>query len=360
MPDIVTIPTIADVRHATNSYLAAFAREKLRAAAGIGPSYHDLWQAIEALLGIGGKRFRPYVTLLSYGLFVRADERIDILPAAASQELLHLALLIHDDIIDRDTMRYGIPNVVGRYDALYAPFFPDDSPEKRHFSNSAAILAGDVLISSAYELLLRTPASPDRIQAATGSLTKAVFDVAGGELIDTETAFRSKGRGEALIVAKHKTASYSFVGPLTMGAILAGAEQKVIDALARFGNELGIAYQLQDDLLGVFGNEAITGKSTSSDIREGKYTYLVEQFYERADESQRQQFERSFHRTDASNDDVAQARELLISTGARGEVEAKIESLIENMHAELRTLTLEAHARQSLEALIDMCLRREK
>lgn len=355
--DLLSVQT---ARQKIDHYLNDFFRQKIDEAHAIDPQYADLWRAVHTLFQAGGKRLRPYMLFLAYQTFNESSEPIDnILPAAAAQELLHLAMLIHDDIIDRDVVRYGVKNITGQYDETYATLLSDQS-ERRHFSNSAALLAGDLLISQAHYLLQQSTVDHSRIATSQHTMMQAIFHVVGGELLDTESAFRPFNDSKALTISQHKTASYSFVSPLTMGAQLAGANQTTITRLTAFGNALGIAYQVTDDILGAFGNEAITGKSSSNDFREAKHTFLVEQFYLLASKKQRDAFDQVYGNHTATNDDIEHARQLLIDSGARAAAEKMATAYAAEAYDALRTLSPTSPSHDAFEALVQLCIRRNK
>jgi geranylgeranyl diphosphate synthase type II len=350
--DSTTAKTLVD------SYLAEYSKTRQQDAEIIGASYVRLWRSIEKLLSSGGKRFRPYMVLGTYQAYAPDAPLNDVLAAAAAQELLHLAMLIHDDIIDRDTIRYGVQNITGQYLDFYATYIHDEE-ERSHMATAAAVLAGDALIADAHALLRKTNVSEGRLRRAEAIMTKAIFDVIGGELLDTEIAHLPKGSISTLDVARHKTASYSFVSPLTMGAVLAGAPEKDIALLTELAHHLGVGYQFRDDLLGVFGDEATTGKSASTDLTEGKRTYLIEQFEQLASEEQQSDFFAIFHRHDASDDELARAKILLIESGAKDAVEAAIDDHRSSAEQRIEQLSISTESRALYHELVKRCLTRE-
>lgn len=338
--------------------LEAFLARKLDESAKVSPHYHALWQEVARLFRSGGKRLRSRIVLLSYLMF--GGKNIDaILPAAAAQELLHLAMLIHDDIIDRDYIRYGTDNIAGRYKRHYDTYVKDGG-ERTHYAQSAALLAGDLLISEAYLLLTESSVEPQKILEVQKLLGQGIFEVIGGELLDTESAFRDKESIPSSLVAVYKTASYSFTMPLLIGAQLAGASLEDQVHLRVIGRNLGIAYQIRDDLIGVFGDTAITGKTTSGDIREGKRTYLIEQFEALADEQQRATFERYFGRNDISEDEVGHVRQVLIESGARDAAEQAIATYEATVKGALEQMTIESEYVEQFEILIATAMKRVK
>jgi len=323
----------------------------------VSPYYESLWQAIEKLFHAGGKRFRPYMMILSYQAFGGSSVS-SIIPAAAAQELVHQATLIHDDIIDRDLIRYKIKNITGQFEELYKDLLHDDK-ERRHFAESAAILAGDLLLSEAHVQMTHATVDSDKMVAAQRILAESVFHVAGGELLDTEAAFRHDKSIDPLTIAAQKTASYSFIGPLTVGATLAGASTEQIAILTHIGNTIGIAYQLRDDIIGVFGNEAITGKSSEGDICEGKRTLLIDEFYKRASDDQKKIFETTFGNTNATTNEITTVKDLLVDTGAKAAIESYIANYQTQTIEQLSQLDMDEVSRHTFAALIQKSLERE-
>lgn len=341
-----------------DAFLTPLLKELTEKARRISPHYETLWQDIQNLYSAGGKRLRSYMTLLTYEAF--SGETPDtIVPAAASQELLHIAMLIHDDIIDRDDMRYGVKNVAKQYSDHYEELI-ENTDDRQHYANSAAMLAGDLLISQAYILIAETNVEPALVLKAQRLLSIAMFRVIGGELLDTEAAFRGADSADPLLIAEEKTASYSFVSPFLVGATLAKASPIQRNLLEKLGEQLGIAYQLRDDMLGVFGDEAKTGKSTDGDLKEGKRTFLLEEFQKRASSSQKQTFDALFGRHSVSDDDIATMKALLIESGAKEAVETLILAYQEHAHILVESLEIDQDHRTMFSQLVDMCVKREK
>lgn len=351
--------SLRDTKQLIDSYLQNYATTRRAESMPLGAGYASLWNAISSLISAGGKRFRPYMTMLSYLAYSDEKDTTPVTPAAAAVELLHIAMLIHDDIIDRDTMRYGVLNVTGQYESNYQNLLSEQI-DRRHFAESAAILAGDVLLSESHAMLYRANVPAERLAKAHGVLANSVFRVVGGELLDTEAAFIPRNEVDALAIAAEKTASYSFVGPLLIGAHLAGASDEKISALTLLGNNLGIAYQLKDDLLGVFGDPAETGKSNDGDIREGKQTLLVQQFYASATDEQIARFDTTFGKSDADAESIAEVRELFDLSGAKAAIEQHIEQYANEVDTTLLSMQLSSAYHDAFVDLINKCLKRIK
>ena len=353
------IITVNETKQKIDAFLSILFAERIAQAESISPDYARLWRSVSQLMQAGGKRLRPYITLLSYSMSDDTGDYDAVLPAAAAQEMLHMAMLIHDDIIDRDQIRYGVQNVSGQYNQHYQQYV-DDPDERRHFSNSAAIIAGDLLIAEAYSLIQKCQIDAAHIAKAQAVLSQAIFNVVGGELLDTESAFVPFDQIDALTIAHYKTASYSFVSPLTMGAQLADMPTDTIQKLEKFGMALGTAYQLQDDILGVFGDESVTGKSTSTDITEGKHTHLVEQFYRLANADQIAEFAAIFKNDMATSAQLEHVRELLQASGAVEAIQNTIAQFAAQARAELEGITMNDAARAAFLDLIERATTRVK
>jgi geranylgeranyl diphosphate synthase type II len=346
--------TTTDFTAALTSVLDEYFNRHAARALEISPYYGTLWTEIARLVHAGGKKLRPKMTLMAYQAFGGTDSE-KILPIAAAQELLHVGLLIHDDIIDRDTIRYGVDNIDGGYRKLYESLV-GEMGERTHYAQSAAMLAGDLLLTGAQQLMLESNIEPARINEVQKILGTGIFEVIGGELIDTESAFREAGTISAETVARYKTASYSFITPLLIGAVLAGATKEEQVKVREFAEAIGVAFQLRDDLIGLFGDESVTGKSTVGDIREGKRTYLIEQFYLHANDDQRTEFERYFGKPEVTPQDIERVKQLLIDSGAQAKTEDAITGLEVKAQTALEGLTNTAQ----LKELITLATRRSK
>ncbi len=254
--------------------LAEFFDERKGLAHRYGPQYPGLWEAARRASD-GGKRFRPLLVKRTHDELGGDNHRAAI-EVAAAFELLHTAFLLHDDLIDHDDLRRGLPNLAGGESrrARAAGLAQGDAA---HWGEASAILAGDLLIHFAQSLVAKLDLPHPQRLALLELFDESVFVTAAGELADValSAGLQPAGLPQVLDMSSHKTASYSFCGPLRAGAILAGADTETLDLLGDYGSLVGVAFQLRDDLLGVFGDEATTGKSALNDLRENKITPLV-------------------------------------------------------------------------------------
>lgn len=274
----MTVATLSRISHGAvtdvDAKLSAFFDERRDRAKDYGAHYPHLWDAARAASD-GGKRFRPMLVIHAHKELGGAndDAAVDI---AAAFELLHTAFLLHDDLIDHDVVRRGVPNLAGGEASRARAGGVEDSLAA-HWGEASAILAGDLLIHFAQSMVARADVRPHQRTALLDLLDDSVFISAAGELADValSAGLVAAELPEALAMSCHKTSSYSFSGPLKAGAILADADERALDALHQYGDLVGTAFQLRDDLLGVFGDEGVTGKSALNDLRENKVTPLI-------------------------------------------------------------------------------------
>jgi geranylgeranyl diphosphate synthase type I len=318
----------------------------------------DRWTAVDGLLGepielladyvlAGGKRLRPLFCRLGYlgaGGDPDAGEWLDV---AAALELLHAFALLHDDVMDGSTIRRGRPALHRRLAADHAGGGWRGDP--RRFGEGVAVLLGDLAFACA-----------DRLVRGAGATVGAVWDelrieLMMGQYLDVAAAARGGALTErALTVARYKSGSYSVERPLQLGAAQAGASATLREAYTAFGRPLGEAFQLRDDLLGVFGDEMTTGKPVGEDLREGKPTVLLALALAQAPTSAAGLLAR-VGAADLSAEEVAHLRELFLDCGAA----AGVERMIDERHAcaldALQTIDVPECVGDGLRALAARC-----
>lgn len=283
--------------------------------------FRALWAQLRRL-GAGGKRVRPLVLLAAHD-HLGGTRRHDALRAAVGVELLHTALVIHDDIIDRDLERRGAPNLTAVFasDALTRGV---EAATARAWGETMALLAGDLLLSAAVRELARIDAPADIRARVLDAVDEGIYLAASGEQADVAFGIGLATPDADTIreMMRHKTACYSFEAPLRIGAALAGAPEPLGERLGDIGRTLGVLFQMQDDLLGTFGDSPVTGKSTSGDLREGKVTLLVSYA---VGTPEWRSVEHLWGRPSLSDDEVAQLRTAIEASGARRTLERDIE-----------------------------------
>lgn len=336
-----------------NDYLKQLLEERVTQATQVGESYELLWSRITEVSLIGGKRIRPTLAVIGYG---QLDDKI--LPVAAAQELVHIAMLIHDDVIDQDFVRHNHKNINGLYRDSYQEFLP--LAQATHYANSAGILAGDLLLSEAYNQLQNSKFDAETKLKMINQLTKSVFEVVGGELLDVEAAFVTNKNFNPMKIYRYKTASYSFMGPLLTGAYCAEVDEDTLVTLESFAELAGIAFQIQDDILGVLGDADKTGKSTTTDLREGKETLLIDLHRKlMAGNAQIEENFMQFGSPEASEEQLGQIAKDIELSGAKDQAEQLAEEYFGRAQERLGQLA-SGDRKDALEVILNKLRNREK
>lgn len=279
----------------------------------------------------------------------------DVIAAAAALEIFHAAALVHDDLIDNSDTRRGRPAAHRALEAAHrAAGWAGDAEA---FGRSGAILLGDLLVAWSDDLLeagLRTAAHAAAAREVYALMRR---EVTVGQFLDIaeEAAFVTAPTDEhaarALRVASLKSARYSVQHPLLLGARLAGADATQASALSAFGHPLGLAFQLRDDVLGVFGDSAVTGKPSGDDLREGKRTVLVAYAREAQNDSERSAFDALLGDPTLDEEQIAGLQQIIRDTGALDRVEELITRTVTDADAALRDAPLGVEATRWLREL---------
>lgn len=307
----------------------------------------------------GGKRLRPALVYFAYKA-CGGEDRSAVMPLAMSTELLHTYLLIHDDIMDSAAVRRGEPTAHVLFERDHREREWPGSAE-RH-GESVAILLGDLAHSYAVELMLEAQERHGRPGVARCFATMCQEVVVGQYLEMTAAPRTNWTKADLLKVLRLKSGRYSVERPIELGALAAPAEGNGDDTperLREYGEALGEAFQLKDDLLGVFGLSDTVGKSVDSDIAEGKFTVLVQQTLERSDESGRERLRSALGNREVTAKELAEVRATVESSGARAEVEAMIDRRLHRASEAVRSLTLASEERAFFHGLIEFLRDRE-
>lgn len=310
----------------------------------------------------GGKRLRARFAAAAWRAAAGADELPPhVADLGAALEVFQAAALVHDDIIDNSDTRRGRPSAHRALERAHRD--AEWAGDGDAFGRSGAILLGDLLLGWSDDLLeaaVRAANAP----AARDEYARMRRDVILGQFLDiaeeaswVRTPADSHGE-RAMRIAALKSARYSVQQPLTIGAALAGAEAGMLDALRAVGLPTGLAFQLRDDVLGVFGDPAETGKPAGDDLREGKRTLLVAYAREAMDPARRERFDAALGDPDLSDDAVRALQEDVRSTGSLDRVERVIEEQVSRATAALEASALPDPARAVLLPLIDQAARR--
>jgi geranylgeranyl diphosphate synthase, type I len=328
---------------------AALERELAAPLARLTAASEILAPVVTELQGFtaDGKRIRPALLLLGFQAGGGQDLSAVEGPALAL-ELLHTFALMHDDVIDRASTRRGRPTVHVSFAERHRRagwIGPSDD-----YGEAMAILIGDLAFVQADELFLTSSVPHDALLAAFRRFTALREEVMVGQTLDLHAATSSTtDRDLALTVATLKSGRYSVARPLEVGALLAGGSDDLVEGLGAFGDPLGRAFQVRDDLLGVFGDAAVTGKSSSSDLAEGKRTVLIAEAYARVDEHGREVLDRCLGDPALTDEQAAEVRDLLTGCGARDAAESYVDASIEESRLALAALDVPAEIRSTLD-----------
>ncbi|MCQ9352260.1 polyprenyl synthetase family protein [Corynebacterium sp. 153RC1] len=334
--------------------------------AKLGAEVEEAAGLLERFVLDGGKRVRPMCAWLGYqaglaSLEAAAVEDEDaVLRAISALELIQACALIHDDIIDSSHTRRGKPTVHRSAQAFHEQ--RGWRGNSAHYGVSVAILVGDLALSWADDMFLTAGLSPDALRRCLPAWRAMRTEVIGGQLLDISLeAAGSDDPQKAAVVNRFKTAAYTIERPLHIGAAIAGAEETTIAALRGFGEDIGIAFQLRDDLLGVFGDPEITGKPAGDDLREGKRTVLVAQAVQTAAQEDPELAAqiRTGVGSVSTPEEITALAQLIWDTGAPGHVEKQIDALVERGLHRLDQASIPAAVREVLRDLAQRMTKRQ-
>ena len=326
--------------------LREFLREAVPALGGIADELAPLGQTTEAFVLDGGKRLRPQFCYWGYRATAAGDSE-DIIRAAAALELLQACALVHDDVIDGSDTRRGQPAVHRRFAALHRSSGWYGDPER--FGEAAAILLGDLALIWADSALTRSGFDAAALQRAAPVWDAMRVEVMCGQYLDVVEQARGGGSVErALRVARFKSAKYTIERPLHLGAALGAAEPELTRAFTSYGLPLGEAFQLRDDVLGVYGDPDVTGKPAGDDLREGKRTVLIAYAFDSANEAQAEQLRTRLGDPQLDADGVTVLRDIIAATGAVDRVEGLIATQADEAVRALEATDMDDAARTAL------------
>ncbi|MEU7822285.1 polyprenyl synthetase family protein [Catellatospora sp. NPDC049133] len=346
----------AALRPRVEKALAVFLADRRAHMAGIDAGLAPLADAVEAFVLGGGKRLRPAFAYWGYR-GAGGDDRDDVVSALAALELVQASALMHDDLMDASDTRRGEPAVHRRFAMLHDRERWQGGAAG--FGAAAAILLGDLCLVWSDEMLHESGLDP-----VTVARSRPVFDlmrteVMIGQYLDVLTQASADTSVErASQVARFKSAKYTVEHPLLLGAALADAPAALSEAYSAFGLPLGEAFQLRDDVLGVFGDPVATGKPAGDDLREGKRTYLIVMALAHAAPADRDTLAAALGSPDLDEAGVAQLRRIITESGALARTEAYIAELTSAALAALEAAPVEPEAAEMLRELADAAVHR--
>jgi geranylgeranyl diphosphate synthase, type I len=333
--------------------LQAFICAQRRTLGELGADVDPLIDAAAEAVS-GGKRLRPAFCYWAWRAAGQpADDRIVV--AASSLELLHASAIVHDDVMDDSDTRRGRPTAHRRFHRLDLP------GSDRQFGLGSAILLGDLLLGWSDQQLRASGLPVSAVSRAMPYFDAMRSEVAAGQFLDLLAQASGQNSIErAMRVLRFKSAKYTVERPLHVGASLAGADESLISSLSLYGIPLGEAFQLRDDVLGIFGDPEVTGKPAGDDLRQGKRTVLMSRALELADDEDRALLESSFGDPELTDESAARALAAVERSGAVTHVEELITELGATALAAVAAAPIQdEEARTALRELAEIATRRE-
>ncbi|QGU07819.1 (2E,6E)-farnesyl diphosphate synthase [Corynebacterium occultum] len=354
-PDLRTL-SIDQIPDAAREMLAEYFHTRQPEIDRIGDPVESAVSHLRNFVLGGGKRVRPLFAWAGFigagGLKNTAEDPAAVLRALSSLELIQACALIHDDIIDSSDTRRGNPTVHRAVEKLHRD--GDWSGDASHFGESVAILAGDLALAWADDLIYDAGLSAGALERVRVPWRAMRTEVIGGQLLDISLeAAATEDVALAESVNRFKTAAYTIERPLHLGAAIAGAGEDIIEAFRGYGRDIGVAFQLRDDLLGVFGDPAITGKPAGDDLREGKRTVMLALALQRADATTPEaaaKLRQGIGRV-SSPAEIADLAKVVEDTGVTEEIEERISTLTESGLAHLAAVDLPEEVSETLRTL---------
>jgi geranylgeranyl diphosphate synthase type I len=317
---------LTSVRSAVEEELAIFLNFESAYLNSISTELSPVSDVLTSFLLDSGKRLRP---LFAYAGFAAAGGSLEkpVVRAMAALELLQACALIHDDLMDGSDTRRGKPSIHRHFESMHVHKELDGFAP--HYGLSAAVLLGDLALVWSDQMLNSAGLTTEQFARVLPYYNEMRVELMAGQFLDIhEQTQKTTSVDRSMKIARYKSGKYTVERPLHLGAAMsAGPSPEIFAALSAYGLPLGEAFQLRDDLLGVFGDPSVTGKPAGDDLREGKRTVLIAITNERQSESQRETAKKHFGKPDLDAEGVAVLREIIESTGARTELEATIERL---------------------------------
>jgi geranylgeranyl diphosphate synthase type I len=316
------VPLVERVEGELHRFLSVQAQAFRQGDPGVLALFEELSRVIDS----GGKRLRPAFCCLGHmAAGASVDDRA--IRAAAALELLHTFAIVHDDVMDRSATRRAVPATWVYLAEVHRREGYRGDPGG--YGLAGAVLLGDLALVLAGRAFRESGFPDDRLLAAQERYDRMRAEVVAGQYLDVLAAHRGiAGEAEARRIALLKSGGYTVEGPLHIGALLAGGGPDLIGCLSRYGVALGEAFQLRDDVLGVFGDPSVTGKDRDSDLREGKRTVIVAKAAAAASPEDREFLETRLGHPDLTAEEVERARHILQSTGAVDGTVRLIEDLV--------------------------------
>ncbi len=332
--------------------------EELEAAKKEGKIIEECIRHISKI-SFKGKRLRGALTVLGYELVGKKPDK-KILKASLAIEIFHTSVLIHDDVLDRDILRRGEPTAHIVFKNLAKEKLSENDPS--HYGIAQAINIGDYGYFLTFKLLLNSGLPEPIILKAQKIFVDALIKVIKGQMLDiTHLSLEKTEEEEILKIFQYKTAEYTGVLPLELGMILAGEQnKKKLEKVRQLGNYLGWAFQIKDDVLGIFGDPKKTGKPIGSDLREGKNTLFVHYVLKNKGKKEKEFFKKYLGKKCLTEKDVKLVQKFLKEVGALKHLEKELEKYRKKAYELTDEITQDKNLNELLKSFITLAIEREK
>ena len=323
-PSVVKSELLSQARNAINASLQSFLARETKNLNSIGNELAWVSQSMERYVLSSGKRLRPLFAYVGYlGTANKIDEKLTT--ACASLELIHVCALMHDDLMDASDTRRGLPSLHREFENLHRLNSMNGRADQ--FGASAAILLGDLALVWSAKMFHESGLEINQIFSALPIYDELRVELMAGQYLDVyEQTMHTSSLERSLKIARYKSGKYTIERPLHFGAALSGSTN-LFDQYSKYGLPLGEAFQLRDDVLGVFGESELTGKPTGDDILEGKRTALIAKTYELATPSQAMTISSVLGNKKATQNEIEKTKEIIQATGALDYIENLITDL---------------------------------
>lgn len=348
---------LSELRKSINNELMLFCQGETKYLREIGSELEPVAVAMERFALDSGKRLRPLFSYVGF-LGTGAKSAPEIIQACAALELVHVCALMHDDVMDGSDTRRGAPSIHKSFEAMHADKKLVGSAE--NFGTATAILLGDLALVWSAKMLHQSGLESATLIRALPMYDEMRIELMAGQYLDVyEQALGSSSVDRSLKVARYKSGKYTIERPLHFGAALGSKDpEQLMNSYSSYGLPLGEAFQLRDDVLGIFGNPAETGKPAGDDLRESKRTVLLAKTMEFATPAGQSIIKSALGNPNLSASEIEAAREIMKDSGALKWVEDLIESLTSSAREAIEHGEIEPLAKQYLGDLADIVTRR--
>jgi geranylgeranyl diphosphate synthase type I len=346
-----------DFQKKINKNLDSFFEIKKQKIKPIAPSLVEFVENIHGLCK-KGKRLRAAYIYFGY-LAAGGEDKKMILDLCASIELIHSYFLIHDDIMDQDVLRRGMMTMHASYEQIHKKRYKKG--DSAHFGQSVAIMGGDMANTFGYDILANSKL-PDKIKVKVlNKINSLIIETIAGQFLDIKNEVSSiVKKHEISTVLEYKTAKYTIEGPLHIGAIAANKNvSKNLNIFTGYAIPLGIAFQIRDDILGIFGSEEKLGKPVGSDMRENKRTILIYKAFEQSDSAQKKILKNCLGSSKITKKQINDFCQVIIDTGSLDYAQKEAEKLLQKAINAIKDANLKKEGKDFMEEIAEYLVKRE-